>query len=468
MATISTETLFLDAIGRHAMIPAGSHVLCAVSGGADSVALLRLLMTHRELLGIGELTACHINHCLRGEESDRDEQFVRDLCSAWDIPLQVRREDAAAYAGSRGLSLEEGARVLRYSVFDALCRNKSLIATAHTLTDSIETLIMNLARGTGITGLTGIPPVRDNIIRPLIGCTRADIEAYLEACNTAYVSDSTNFTDAYTRNRIRHNILPELSRINPAYESAIARTIDLLSQDADHLDGLAEDTLSTAKNGEGYALSELVESGSLLPRLIRAMLHEQSAPVDHKHIRLCTDCILSGSGAVQLGDGYTFYIHQNLAYVTSFALSRRADSPLAVHKASILVGPLTVVVGDSKLTLSVCEYEQMETDHKFSEKSLKNAVDYDKISDILVLRPHKPGDQLDQPGRGVAKSVRKLISEAGIPIHRRSGVTVALSGDRPVWVQGFGHDNRMAPDSDTIRLLMFDSGTWPDCTQRNG
>ena len=193
-------------IEEFSMLRQGDTVTAAVSGGADSVALLDFLCSLTDL----RLTvrACHLNHCLRGEESDRDEQLVRTMCEQYGIPLDLRRVEVKALARERGVSIEVAAREARYAFFDELAEKyRCKIATAHTLSDAAETVLLNLARGTGIAGLCGIPPVRGAVVRPLIGCTRRETEDYCAAHGLCYVTDSTNLTDRYTRNHIRHNVL---------------------------------------------------------------------------------------------------------------------------------------------------------------------------------------------------------------------------------------------------------------------
>ena len=176
------------------------RILVALSGGADSTALLLSL----QACGC-ELAAAHLNHCLRGSESDRDEDFVRALCARLGVPLTVERADVRAHAAAQGCGIEEAARSLRYAFLEraADAVGADWIATAHTADDNLETVLFHLTRGTGTRGMAGIPPRRGRIIRPLLGATRTEIEAYLAGKGEPYVTDSSNLTDAHTRNRIR-------------------------------------------------------------------------------------------------------------------------------------------------------------------------------------------------------------------------------------------------------------------------
>ena len=249
----------LAAVRRENMLCEGGNVLVALSGGADSMALLCFLREQRKALSIGTLTAAHINHGLRGEEAERDEAFVRAQCERLGIPLLVLRADVAGEATANGEGLEEAGRRVRYTFLTEQARRlHARIATAHTLSDSIETVLFHMARGCGLRGLCGIPPVRTSsfdetilIIRPLIDCTRTDIEDYCERGAIPFVNDSTNSDPSYARNRIRHHIVPEFKAINPDAEAAFFRLQKHARAEDAFLDGLAEKALRNAALTDG-------------------------------------------------------------------------------------------------------------------------------------------------------------------------------------------------------------------------
>ncbi len=197
----------LDMIRRYEMVKPGDRVICAVSGGADSVALLLAMYLLKEKLHI-RLEAAHFNHRLRGAESDRDEAFVRQLCNRYDVALHVGSGEVKP--GKKGL--EAAARDARYAYFETL---GGKIATAHTADDNAETVLMHLVRGTGLKGLGGISPFRGNLIRPMLLVTREQVLAFLEEYHQSFVVDSSNETDAFLRNRLRHRVMPLLRQENP-------------------------------------------------------------------------------------------------------------------------------------------------------------------------------------------------------------------------------------------------------------
>ncbi len=239
------------------MLPAKCRVLAAVSGGADSVSLLLALNSIAEKRQIS-LTAAHYNHCLRGGESDGDEKFVKDLCNRLGVPFVSGRGDVKGEAEKTGESLEEAARRLRYAFLRQAAQG-AFIATAHTSDDNAETVLMNLMRGAGTKGLSGIPPVRGDIIRPMLTVTRREVEEYLREQGQTYREDSTNASDEYTRNRIRHALVPLMTEMSPEFLTMTERTTRLLREDEKCLSDMAEAFIKENFRGESLPVKKLAE-----------------------------------------------------------------------------------------------------------------------------------------------------------------------------------------------------------------
>ena len=259
-------------IDRSAILP-GSRVLCAVSGGADSMCLLHWLHSQPDL----ELFAAHFEHGIRGEESLRDAAFVETFCRQQGIPCVTEHGDVPALAREKGLGLEEAARELRYAFLERTAGELQCdwILTAHNADDNAETVLLNLCRGAGIAGLSGIPPERGRILRPLLHCTREEIEAYLRDNGVPHVEDSSNESPAFSRNRIRQQVMPVLRTLNPRVSEAVLRSSRLLRQDGDCLDQLAEDYLQSQKDGDSLVLSELLrQHPALCSRVLRLFCGE--------------------------------------------------------------------------------------------------------------------------------------------------------------------------------------------------
>lgn len=263
-----------EAVERFGMLHSGDCAAVALSGGADSVSLLYALKELERPLGI-TLSAVHINHCLRGEESDGDERFCRELCERLGVALKVYRIDVLSLR-EKHESVEECARRARYGAFSQTLNElggRTFIATAHNAGDSAETMLINLMRGTGLKGLCGVPPVRGRFVRPLIYCTRAMVEDYLRSMGQEWVTDSTNLSDDYTRNRVRHIIIPEMERINGAFFTAVTRAQDSLREDSDFLTALAERELEAARSGRGWNAAALAAlPAPLRSRAVRKIL----------------------------------------------------------------------------------------------------------------------------------------------------------------------------------------------------
>ena len=247
------------------------HLLCAVSGGADSMCLLHLLKSS----GI-KVTAAHFEHGIRGEESVRDMDFVKAYCEANSIPFVCARGDVPAYAKAKGMSIEEAARALRYAFLEEQCSllGCDYIATAHNADDNAETVLMNLIRGSGAKGLSGIPRSRGKLIRPLLDVSRSEIEAYIRKNNIPFVEDSTNLSQDYTRNFIRHRILPLVREINPNFTQAACRTAELMRRDDSCLELMCEDFLKKHRRSDGsIACHELLSiPEALSSRVLRELL----------------------------------------------------------------------------------------------------------------------------------------------------------------------------------------------------
>ena len=255
------------------MLPAGALVLCAVSGGRDSMALLHLLLDMAEKGGF-RVAAAHFNHRLR-PTADRDEAFVRDWCRARDVPLVCGIGDARAFARQAGTSLEDAARTLRYQFLENTADRLGAdrIATAHHREDNAETVLLHLLRGSGLQGLGGIPPVRGRIVRPLLEMGREDINSYIQMNSIPFVEDETNRDTAFTRNRLRLEVLPLLEEISPGCGGRIAGTAALLREEDCHLRREAEALLPESGGGEQVLPAPLLgrQDPAMGRRLVRTM-----------------------------------------------------------------------------------------------------------------------------------------------------------------------------------------------------
>ena len=230
----------LKTISDHNLISHGDRVIVGLSGGADSVALMRALVTLRDEFSL-TLVACHVNHKIRSSTAERDQRYVIELCSNLNVECHVKEAYVEELAKEWGLSTEEAGRRVRYDFFNEIAGEDGKIATAHHMNDNVETVLMRFMRGTGLHGLTGIPYQRDNIIRPLLDVSRQEIESYLTENNCSYVTDETNFEPIYTRNKIRLNLIPEIQReFNPNFVETLSNNVAIYREEDDFMTQTAQ------------------------------------------------------------------------------------------------------------------------------------------------------------------------------------------------------------------------------------
>lgn len=421
-------------------------VVCGLSGGADSVCLL---LSMRELSAEFGFTveAIHVNHCLRGEESDRDEEFCRRLCKRLNVPFTVVSCDVRSYAEKNGLSCEEAARDMRYDVFRSNSQGK-LIATAHNSDDCLETMILNLIRGTGLKGLTGIPPVRDNIIRPLLCVSRHEIEEYLREKGQDFVTDSTNLIpDDNTRNKIRHRIIPLMKNINPSLIETARNTADVLRSENGFIENAAVQAFEESFINSG--LSGLSQYDEVIRRrCISRYLSENGFSVSHKRLSECSDIAVNG-GRLNIS-GKTYFISDgNFSRLEVIDTEKKNES----ISAELKIGE-NIIFPECMLICQLIECESLEKKDFFNKKLTIYLLDYDKIKGRAVVRNRKFGDRIKLQGKGFTSSVKKLINEK-IPKNLRDTLHFIEDDEGTVFAEMIGIADRAAPDENTSRLLMI-------------
>jgi len=435
----------IDFIKKHGMISSGETVLAAVSGGADSVCMLHMLLELSNELNFS-LSAAHFNHMLRGSEADRDEAFVKNLCASLDVPFFAGRADVSAFAKEHGKSTEEAARILRYDFLQKKADEigAAKIATAHNADDNAETVILNLTRGTGLAGLRGIPPVRSNIIRPILCLTREDVEEYLSVQSLGYVTDSSNLEDIYTRNKLRHHVIPLLREINPHFSEGIIRSSDMLRQDEEFLSSEAEKIISEYAAGNRINIS-LLQSlpKSISSRVIRKMANADFSSAHTDDIlALCKNpspsaqLDLPGTTVRREYDKIVFGTPENITF-----------QEITLHSGK------SVSIPELKLEVSLEETVFSDNIHKtFTEYLFKTTDVYGKIT----IRPRKTGDKLKMRGTNCTKTLKKLFTEKHIPAIYRELQPVIADEKGVLGVYKLGCDVRGEPHiGDTIYKVTF-------------
>ena len=443
------------------------HLAAAVSGGADSMALLRILLALQPEFGF-VLSACHVNHGLRGESADRDEAFVRQACGALGVPLRVfhAAELADTVDAPPPHAGEDWARRLRYACFERLCEEGiDAVATAHTANDQAETLLLRLARGTGLHGAGGIRPRRPGYCRPLLGLTRAETEALCVAFEQGWVTDETNESDAYARNRLRHSALPALESTNAAAVQNLARFCEKAARADAYLAAGAARLLAAARLPGAEPAWQLAPLQAADPLLLENALHSLVAPVrdaEEKYVQLLCAVVRQGSGAVQLTGQVRFCAGNGCLRQEMLpdALPRQLESaPQQVPFLPKKQPEFRLRGGwKGKAELLTADFEEkIQVVHK---KDLKNRADYARITTLytgLVLRARQPGDRFRPAGRGLSKPLRKWMNEAGVPNELRDTLPLLASGSEILWVCGEGFADGLAPDTESRWILHLDA-----------
>ncbi|MBQ2286862.1 MAG: tRNA lysidine(34) synthetase TilS [Clostridia bacterium] len=421
----------LTAIERFSLLSA-DNITVALSGGADSVALLHALCTLKDKLKIN-ISAAHLNHMIRGDEALRDENFVKQLCGDMNVPLICESIDVPAYAEKNRLSIETAAREVRYAFFERI--NTGVVATAHTASDNLETVLFNLARGTGLNGLCGIPPKRSIYIRPLILVTRDEVEAYCAENCLSYVTDSTNLSDDYTRNRIRHTVIPVLKSVNPSAEKTVARTVVSVREDEEFLNACADNYLS-ANFKDGFLTVDSAVPPSVLKRAIKKYA-EYIVP----DLRL---------DSLHLNSIYSVSVNGGRTSLPCDCIAEAKNGRLSV-KNKLSNGKKTVF----NVSTAVKDNTFFKNGEKVNNLLLNNSIDCDKIVGESVLRTRLPGDSVRLAGRGCTKTLKKLMNELKIPNELRDSVPVLADDDGVIWVYGAGTASRCAVNEKTEKVMII-------------
>ena len=417
-------------------------VVAGLSGGADSVCLTFVLNELSRQIGF-KLEAVHVNHNLRGSESDSDQLFCENFCKKIGIPLTVVSCNVKEYAEKNRLSTEEAARHLRYKAFSD-CSDGKIIATAHNADDNLETVIHNLIRGTAVKGLTGIPPVRDNIIRPLLAVTRAEIENYLRQNNLTFVVDSTNLSDDYTRNKIRHNIIPLMTQINSSVLKTSVGTIGAVS---------LENSFIESETDKAYALCRTADGFSGLTSFHKAVRHRCYA-------RLLTEKGLPYS-SLRLEQIDYALLHNGKVNISKdfYVLCTKNTLSLVLIIKAGYAPPVELKIGENHLFQDIPLFAELISREEYvKNKSLRNYVlDYDKLNGKTFIRTRKNGDRIRLIGRDFTSSVKKLINEK-IPPQNRAFLHFIEDSEGTVFAEKIGVAQRAAPDDSTTAFLKITIG----------
>ena len=408
------------------LLPRDGAILCAVSGGADSMCLLHMIYSR----GI-KVVAAHFEHGIRGEESLRDARFVESWCREAGIDCVIGHGTVPSCAAERGLGLEQAARELRYAFLEKTAAEQGCkyIATAHNADDNVETVIFNLARGGGTLGLKGIPRERGYFIRPLLDMSRREIESYLEKNAIPHVEDGSNASDDYSRNLIRHHVTPVLRRINPELHLAVERTAKLLEQDEDCLGAMADSFIREYYDGESLPVSELRQlHRAVSSRVLRRLCNES---LSFEHVEQALK-LLEGTERKYLDvPGQRLCRQQGRLYFSPGEI-------VSIPDRELIPGRWTAVPELGLELLAEYGDNDAEVNGLFKTCRLK----CENICSSVYCTGRKAGDRLRPAGRGCTKSLKSLFNEAGYTRERRSRTLVLRDGKGILAVLGMCLDER--------------------------
>lgn len=431
-----------DYIEKNNLPDKNSLILVGVSGGADSVALLRVMLA----LGY-RCVAVHCNFHLRGEESNRDQLFVEQLCSQFGIELEICSYDTVKYASDRKISIEMAARELRYADFERL-RQKygaDYIAVAHHRDDSVETLLMNLMRGTGIRGLTGIKPENGYVIRPLLSLQRTEIEEYLKKIGQDYVTDSTNLEAEYTRNKIRLHLLPLMRAINPNSDKSIENSAKHLQQAFLIYEKAVKDTLETIVKEEGgvcYIDIEKLKASVAPATILYEFLSKYG--YNEQQVSLIMDSLNSESGRRFQVKDYILYKDRNyLVLMPDAECSFNVEVDISVHSSIALPDGRTL------------RFEYRDGDAEISKLSSVATLDADKVGSKLIVRLWQQGDSFIPFGMRGRKLLSDYMTDCKFSITRKRNQCVVCNDCALIWVVGERSDDRYRVTKETVRQLVL-------------
>jgi len=429
---------FLEYAQQNRLFCSENNILIAVSGGIDSMAMASLF---REA-GIMHSLA-HCNFSLRGQESDADEEFVRSYAGKHNIPVYSITFDTPGYAYTRGISIQMAARELRYEWFEKMIKENAFdaVAVAHNLNDNVETFFINLLRGTGLNGLTGMKPKNGNIIRPLLFATREEIIKYSEQKEIIFHEDSSNSHIKYTRNRIRHKVLPELEGVTPNSLTAITETINHLCSSATIIDLCIEEIRHRIiKNGSDHVYAEVNEIKQLNPAFLFEIFRKYG---------------LSGRQTDEL---LSLLESESGKYLNTISHKILKDRKNLV---------ITEIKGEESPDFSFRSIDEMRISGLFNDLHIIEAgteplpeeartacLDLSLLKFPLRVRRWKAGDRFSPLGMNGMKKISDFLIDHKVPVTFKDKVLLLLSGEDIAWVIGYRIDNRFKVTSYTGKILV--------------
>ncbi len=445
-----------SAISKYSMLSGGETILIGLSGGPDSVCLLLALHTLKEELNL-KLHAIYIDHGLRPQETPGEIEFCRKLCDGLSISFITKAIDVKTHAKEHGMNKQEAARELRYKMFDDVSAELKVdrIALGHTADDQIETFFMRFFRGSGPGGLSGIPPVRGRIIRPLIEVERKEIEEFLDEQKQDYIVDSSNLKEDYFRNRLRLSFLPEIKRINPGIVRTVSRTMEILREEERYFAIQVTKTLMKLICRKSDLRIELfltpMESMDkvILRRVLRRAIDETKGlrGMGFTHIEDIIELIKRGK------PGDRIYLPKGLRVIKNYGtLTMTSEIPQRIGVFTLSV-PGEAVLREIKAVITASIEDEVES---YGDGKKVAVFDADKVGGVLSVRPREKGDFFYPLGFGRRKKLQDFFVDEKVPRDERDAVPIIASGNNIVWIAGYRGDERFKATETTKRFLRLE------------
>lgn len=441
-------------IKKHNMFLYGERVVLGVSGGSDSVACLYLLNELEELRL--KPVVVHVNHRLRGKESERDALFTQKLASSLRLPFEIREADTELYAREKRLSVEEAARELRYEFFFSVAEkyDAKKIVTAHTLDDQAETVLMRIIRGSGPKGISGIPPVGGGgtVVRPLIEATKSELRDYLIENDIKWIEDSSNLEGEFLRNRIRSGLLKELERYNPSVSRALANAATLARACEDYIEKETLKSFDKAYKyiGEDQLIGSVSEYANLHSAIRYALLRKGIERVkgdlrrlSFKHIDSADDLLMSAnaSGSIRLPAGFMLVKGYDEFTVAKESALDNAFSYVLPSEGKWTFKEFVCEVSRSTLRVPVGEFGATEGKNSDSN-SFTAAFEFDAVNFPIEVKSFEPGMRFYPLGMNEPKKIKNFFIDSKVPRFRRKKIPIFMSGGKIMWVGGLRIDER--------------------------
>ncbi len=461
------------------LLDQNSKIIVGVSGGADSVCLLKVLLEIKDEFNL-TLYAVHVNHGLRGCEADKDQSYVEELCKDWEIPVKTYFIDIRALSKKLSISEEEAGREARYKLFNKVLKStdSNYIAVAHNRDDQAETVMLNILRGAGLDGLCGMSMKQGNIIRPLLNISRNQISEYLRNNSIHYCTDSSNVSSEYARNRVRNELFPEIRRlfgINPVNQ--LFRLSNLVGEDRDLLDQVSKSSydavvLSDEDNVELSAAGLRSLSNAIAKRIIRLAwerINSSRKNLESVHVdQIITLCQNNRTGKkVKLKNGIEVLLSYDRLIFTK--AGKKYDKPYlysvntdgftevkelnATLEAKVLSGNEILHLGDFSTV---------------NESSLVQFFDLDKLNGEIVVRSRLDGDRIRPYKSNGQKKLKKFFIDQKVPVEKRNIIPLVALGNRIAWIVGMRTSEDYRARKDTQKILMLSWSNLKDGGENNG